>query len=175
MNTLPPEWKTLVAKKEEARSALRSIEQEMEAYASVILLESFKKGKWKVGSNCYSPGLVPAYGDKEAEDALEEILSVALKMGYHDRFTITGIGQTEIHGQVNDGDLSLSFHVGMKPNPKATEENLKQLHLDFDITDFARDHYENAIDFAERDLDAAQSLVENLKKALAALPPEVGT
>lgn len=166
--TLPETWQTLVAKKKSAGDDARAVEKEMATYASSILLASFQQGKWKVSKSPYSPSLVPI--DKEAEDALEEVLSVALKMGYHDRFTVED-GHVEIHGQVNDGDLTLSLHTGMKPNPGAIQDDLKRLHLDFDLTEFIRGTTKSALEFAERDLSSLQDRIKSLQKTLAGLPP----
>lgn len=171
--TLPEAWQTLVARKKSAGDDARAVEKEMQAYASSILLESFKQGKWKVSKSPYSPSLVPV--DKEAEDALEEVLSVALKMGYHDRFTVTGSNHVEIHGQVNDGDLTLNFHTGMKPNPEAIQDDLKRLQLDFDLTEFIRSEAKSALHFAERDLSSLQDRIKSLKETLAGLPPATPT
>lgn len=165
--TFPETWQTLVAKKKNAGDDARAVEKEMRALASTLLLESFKQGKWKVSKSPYSPSLVPV--DKEAEDALEEVLSVALKMGYHDRFTVED-GEVEIHGQVNDGDLTLNFHTGMKPNPEAIQDDLKRLHLDFDLTEFIRSEAKSALHFAERDLSSLQDRIKSLKETLAGLP-----
>ena len=167
---MPPDWTALVAKKREAEAILQRVEKEMRAYASTVLLESFKKGKWKVGSNCYNPHLVPI--DKDAEDVIEEILSVALKMGYHDRFTLTD-GHVEIEGQVNDGVLTLSLDIGMRPNPDAIQNDLKRLQLDFDITNLIRNHTKSALRSAESNFRRAQEDLTAIQKSFAKLPPGI--
>lgn len=164
---IPPEWKVLLDRKKDLSDSLRQVEREMEGIASALLLESFKQGKWRVSENPYCPDLIPL--DHEAEDALETILSQALKLGYHDRFTVTGIGQVTLHGQVNDGTLSLSIVVGLKPDPAVIQDDIKRLHLDFDLTNFIRSTSEASLTYAQRDLEKARARVQAIQDTLATL------
>ena len=168
LSQAPESWERLTKRKTDYENALREIEKELQASASQTFLESLQRGHWKVGDNCYAPDLVPV--DKDAESALEEVLSRALKLGYHDQFAIED-GKVQIRGQVNDGDLTLSLHVGMKPDPEALQKDLKRLHLNIDLTSWIRRETRAALEFADRKLHSAQTLVDSLKQRLAELPP----
>lgn len=167
---IPPEWKVLLDRKKTLEDSLRQVEREMEAIAASVLLQSLQQGKWRVGKDPYKLHITPV--DQAAEDAIEEVLSRALKLGYHDTFNLTD-GHVRIQGWVNDGELTLAlFPDGLKPDLGALQGDLKRLHLDIDITDFIRSTTESALEFAQRELKSAQQRIVSLQAAYASLPPK---
>jgi hypothetical protein len=157
------EWDRNAARKAELERELRVIEHSQAALAARTFEDLLRTGKWTVESTGSLGSIVPA--DKEAEDQVETIISTALKLGYHDRFTVTD-GAVAIHGRVNDGALSLDLwpkRVQEGITPEAVTETFKTLRVDVDLAAFTRGLHEYALQKARRDAAAAARNVERLE------------
>jgi hypothetical protein len=157
-------WHTMQAKRSTAEVELRVASDALKKLAATAFQESLRKGKWVLS---YDSTLTPA--DGAAEDALHEVLAIALNLGYHDSFSICD-GVITPDGYTNDGAVTLHMYTSRKGE---VEDEFKRLQLDVDLTTFLHNHLYKESRAARSAAMTAQARLRAAEKALAdlGLPP----
>jgi len=162
------QWMALRAKRDELELQVRKLDREMEAVAASMFLEHLRTGKWKVEHGRLCPA------DGSAEDATVNILSDALRLGYHDRFSVHD-GRISISGFVDDGHLTLSLHLTARATLDEVQAEAHLLRVNMDLTPLLRKRLERELETAVFDAARVSERTAALQKALTALgepPPE---
>jgi hypothetical protein len=162
------EWDALTLRKNSLTLELRDIETLLTNLAAKTFEHLLRTGEWKVTSYGGGDKVVP--GNKDAEDQVETIISTALKLGYHDQFTVSD-GRVKIYGRVDDGDLTLDMYpkrIMDGPSAEETAAAFHELNVTVDLTEWAEKLRQRHLEKAKRELAAAQRNVQRL----AAKEPE---
>lgn len=156
-------WDALLVQKAKISTELREINRSLEKLAAKTFEHLLSTGEWKVTSYGGGDKVVP--GNKAAEDQVVTIISTALKLGYHDQFTVTD-GRVMIYGRVDDGDLTLDMYPRRMmdgPNAEETAAAFHELNVTIDLTEWAEKLRQRHLEKAKRELAAAQRLVQQLE------------
>lgn len=155
------EWDTLTLRKDALTLELRNIETLRTNLAAKTFEHLLRTGEWKVTPD----GMKIVPSNKDAEDQVETIISTALKLGYHDQFTVSD-GRVRIFGRVNDADLTLNLYpkrVMDAPDAGETAAEFHELKVTVDLAEWAENLRLRQLEKAKRDVAAAQRLVQQLE------------
>lgn len=161
------EWQSLKATQQELERSLREVERKKEALVARIFRHHLTHGKWKVEARRYYVTLSPA--NREAEDALDDMLAAALRLGHHGRFRIYD-GKVNVEGALNDGKVTIHINPERLYKPlqvKDVQDELRALQVDVDLVEYAKGALHSAIAKAKEEVEDAKDTLEELRACLA--------
>lgn len=156
------QWMTLKAKRDDLERQVRQVDREMEAVAANMFLEHLRSGQWKLEYGRLRPA------DSKAEDATVNILSDALRLGYHDRFMIHD-EHIAITGQVDDGNLTLHLTIRSRSSIEDVKTETKLLRVNMNLAPLLRERLQEELERALNDRTKAQERTKALQNALNGL------
>lgn len=156
---MTPDIDALIAKRAALDSSIREVEKEMAKAASSIFLTHLQQGEWKVENMRLRPA------NRAAEDALVNLLSDALRLGYHESFRIFD-GKISIQGYVDDGNLTIHLYVNSHAPVEEVQEEVKSIRVNVDLVPELLSKLKSALWKAEAEAKQANERVTAIKQAI---------
>ncbi len=157
---MTPEIDALRARRAALNASVQEVEKEMAAAAAEVFLAHLQQGTWKVERGYLRPA------DSKAESALTNLMSDALRLGYHNYFNVFD-GKTCIYGRVDDGDLTLN--INRWNSLENIQDEVNTLRVNVDLTPMILNRLEHELLDATLALRTANEKVTLLNQAIEKL------